>query len=242
MDQDPSDAVPQLSARTSSADLAGITTPHGVTESPAHVELPRVAIDDQLRAVATWRSFNSSEEIPNQGGDNATPERLLVEFPVTLGDLGEGINVGSEPQSPRILAGDATVAWGASSVIRAAWINHGEAFGTAVPISNASHTGSDNPPPGDEHGGRHDRGLAGLRPLRSPHRRRRRRRQARPCSRRSQSPRPSRSASTAPMSAAADRRMVGPRESPGTSATGRAQTGGIRQPFLCDAGGRGRSP
>ena len=129
-----------MGERTAFSDTSGLSEPvRFITEAPAHVEIPQIAIDGEARGVAVWRSFVSAEGFRIKA--STTPTRTGSWAPPTiLADLSGGINGGTEPDVAADPAGNATVVWSGGGTATASSRPAGGAFGPATPISNGAHT------------------------------------------------------------------------------------------------------
>lgn len=127
-----------MSERTAFADTSALSAPPiFITEAPAHVEIPQIAIDGEARGIATWRSFVSAEGFRIKA--STTPTRTGAwAAPTILADLAGTINSGTQPDVAADPSGNATVVWNAAA-ITASSRPAGGAFGPATPISN-THT------------------------------------------------------------------------------------------------------
>lgn len=133
-----------LSSRTAFTDLAGISEPaRSISEAGADVELPRIALDGDGDAVATWRSFASAEGFRVKA---ATTSSLSGSWsaPETLAGLGE-VTVGTEPDVAVAPAGSATVVWRDGVTVKAASHPAGGVFTPGNAISSATQTGFGEP-------------------------------------------------------------------------------------------------
>lgn len=129
-----------MGERTAFSDTSGLSEPiQFISEAPAHVEIPQIAIDGQARGIATWRSFNSGEGFRIKASTTSTRTGAWAS-PTILADLAAGLSVGAIPDVAADPAGDATVVWNAGSTVTASSRPAGGAFGPATPISNGAHT------------------------------------------------------------------------------------------------------
>jgi PKD repeat protein len=127
-----------MEERTATSDLGGYAEPSTkLSEASAFVEAPRIAIDDEVRGIATWRSFEGgifqvkAATTPFSNGAWSSPTTLS----------GPGGSIGTEPTVAADGVGDAVVAFMIGGVVSASYRPASGSLTAAVPVSNAAHGG-----------------------------------------------------------------------------------------------------
>jgi hypothetical protein len=127
-----------MEERTSLSDLGGYAEPATqLSEATAFVEVPRIAIDDGLKGIATWRSFEGG--IFQVKAATTTVSNGTWSSPTTLS--GPGGTFGTEPVIAADGAGNAVIAFEIGGVVSATYRPASGSLAAAVPVSNTAHGG-----------------------------------------------------------------------------------------------------